>query len=815
MRLRLILVFWVVLLLSSLQAQSGISVKRKVIIGGDYNYPPYEFLNSQGEPDGYNVELSRAICNQLNWTPEFRLAKWALVRSWLDAGQIDLVQGMAFSVERAQIMSISDSHTQTWRSIFVRKGSKISKADDLLDATVVIQQGDIASDYLKRVSFKGALIEVPTQEDALKLLDSGDYDAAIVNHMNGMFIIAQDKLKHIKTLPYRILQKEYCYAAKDQQLINEINNALIILSNSGQLRLIQEKWFGKLESALLAEKSFYKYDSLAIISVLLLILVLFLAAIIYRKKLKTCKTALNEEIGYKHDIEIELQREYSIFVRGPVILYKMQTDPIKILMISENVDQWGYSVDEIQNLGEGLKDIVFSEDKDKYNYHDDDDSLQEYTIRRYRVLTKSGEVRWVLDYFTHIDSSKYKHLFYGYMLDITSQKNLEAQLLIAKEKAESANIAKTHFLANMSHEIRTPLNGIMGFVQVLMQLDASAEQKEYYEIMYSSGRSLMKIVNDIIDFSKIESGKLDLITSDFNLRYLINDIQKPIIINSKKPQLQIKSKVNDRIPNVLYGDQLRLKQVLINLLQNAVKFTEEGFVEISVDIYTITHRDIRLLFCVSDSGIGIDPQKQQDIFDNFSQADPLITSKYGGSGLGLSIVKRLVELMSGFIWVESEPAKGSSFFFILPFALQGEQTEPIVEQLSHPEIKLQTLPNMQVLLVEDEPINQAVTKRQLESWNIQVTIAANGQEALDLCKKHRYHAILMDIQMPVMDGITATQSLRLHEISQGIHTPIIAFTAAALVGDREHFLECGMDDYISKPVEMNQLYTILQKFAPS
>jgi len=189
----------------------------------------------------------------------------------------------------------------------------------------------------------------------------------------------------------------------------------------------------------------------------------------------------------------------------------------------------------------------------------------------------------------------------------------------------------------------------MGFVQVLMQLDASAEQKEYYEIMYSSGRSLMKIVNDIIDFSKIESGKLDLITSDFNLRYLINDIQKPIIINSKKPQLQIKSKVNDRIPNVLYGDQLRLKQVLINLLQNAVKFTEEGFVEISVDIYTITHRDIRLLFCVSDSGIGIDPQKQQDIFDNFSQADPLITSKYGGSGLGLSIVKRLVELMSGFI----------------------------------------------------------------------------------------------------------------------------------------------------------------------
>jgi len=345
-----------------------------------------------------------------------------------------------------------------------------------------------------------------------------------------------------------------------------------------------------------------------------------------------------------------------------------------------------------------------------------------------------------------------------------------------------------------------------------MQMEATPEQHEFYNIMYSSGRSLMKIINDILDFSKIESGKLELINSDFNPRLLIEDTMKSFVYNNKNPDLEIRCLINDQVPNVLNGDQLRLKQVLMNLLQNAIKFTEKGFVEVRTDIYTQSDTDIRLLFSVSDSGIGIDPRKQKDIFDNFTQGDALITSKYGGTGLGLSIVKRLVELMNGFIWVESEQEKGSSFFFILPFAKAVEQPA-LVSQHSHPELKLQALPGMQVLLVEDEPINQAVTRRQLESWEIKVSIAANGQEALDLCAQNSYHAILMDVQMPVMDGITATKTLRLREISKGVHTPIIAFTAAAMVGDRERFLESGMDDYIAKPIDMNMLYALLHKYA--
>lgn len=796
-----------------LSAQESTTSRGKIVIAGDFNFPPYEFLNRESLPDGYNVELSRAICRQLNLEPEFRLAKWSLVLQWLNEGKVDLVQGMAFSIDRAKIMYFSDAHAQTWRSIFVRKGSSYKSAKDIMTATVVMQKGDIANDFLKRVNFTGTVVNVPTQEDALKLLDSGEYDACIVNHMNGLHIIKKDKLTNLVSLPDRIQQKEYCFASKNLELIEQINQALLVISQSGQLAMIQSKWFG--DTANQSSSNFLSGNLKWFTIVLSLLLALALATIgILYKKLQTKNKELSSELEIRAGIETELMREYNIFVRGPVVLYKMQTDTFRLHMISENVDQWGYTVDEMLTLGERFTDLIFSEDREKYVQLTLDSQQPEFSIKRYRVLTKSGDFRWVLDYSTSFINNNIGKMSYGYIMDITSQKNLEAQLMESKEKAEASSMAKSHFLANMSHEIRTPLNGIMGFLQVLMQMQASTEQKEYYEIMYSSGRNLMKIINDILDFSKIESGKLDLILNIFNPRSLIEDTVKPFIMQNNKPALEIKYHISERIPNVLKGDQLRLKQVIVNLLQNAVKFTDAGYVEVVVDIYTIGEKDIRLLFSVIDTGIGIDPRKQEDIFDNFSQADSLIASRYGGTGLGLSIVKRLVELMSGFIWVESEPGKGSSFFFILPFALSYDDLHSDTSSTIQAETKLSSFTGMKVLIVEDEPINQIVTRTQLEGWNIEVTIAANGEQALELSKLHRFDAILMDIQMPVMDGITATQTIRLREIESGIHTPIIAFTAAALVGDRERFIECGMDDYIAKPIDMAQLHRILAKYAP-
>lgn len=809
MKPKTLLLLLIYLAVITLSAQAS---PRKVIIGGDYNYPPYEYLDENNQPVGYNVELSRMICDQLGWTPEFRLAKWALVRKWLDAGEVDLVQGMAFSVDRAKELYFSEAHTQTWRAIFVPKGSPIKSVNDLDNATILVQQGDIAIDYLSHIDFKGTLLKVPTQEDVLKLLDAGEYDAGIVNFMNGMFILNQDRLKRVNPLPQRLQQKEYCYASKHEDLVKQVNSALLTLSKTGQLANLQEKWLGDYEAALVPG---YKTSKVVLYLFIPLLMALIGASLwlwVLRRKYQRLHSAFNEEQAHRNYIEIELTRENNVFVRGPVILYKYQANPLKPLMISENIDQWGFTVDEFISLGENLKDVIFSEDRQRFFAQLEAMQESDYLIHRYRILTKSGEIRWILDYSVSIPSLEHKRLYYGYLIDITAQKNMEAQLLVTKEKAEAASLAKTHFLASMSHEIRTPLNGIMGFLQVLMQMDSTPEQKEYYEIMYSSGRSLMKIINDILDFSKIESGKMDLIKSDFNPRSLINDILKPFIHNNSKPALSIHSHINERIPDIVHGDQLRLKQILINLLHNAVKFTDSGSVNINVDIYTQSPTDVRLLFCVSDTGIGIDPQKQRDIFDNFNQVDSHITSKYGGTGLGLSIVKRLVELMNGFIWVESEKGKGSSFFFIIPFECSSIEVTPISGQSLLSTAILPSLKGMRILLVEDEPINQVVTKRQLESWNIGVDLAANGQEGLELALQNSYDVILMDVKMPIMDGITATQKLRQRESASGQHTPVIAFTAAAMVGDRERFLEIGMDDYIAKPVEMKALHELLSKY---
>ncbi len=810
MKLKHLLLILFCLAVIYLSAQTA---DRKVIIGGDYNYPPYEYLDENNQPAGYNVELSRLICKQLGWTPEFRLSKWALVRQWLDAGEIDLVQGMAFSIARAKDLYFSEAHTQTWRSIFVTKDSKIESVYDLENNSIVVQQGDIATDYLARIDFKGKLIQVPTQEDALKLLDSGDFDAGILNFMNGMYILKQEGLKNVTPLPKRILQKEYCYASQNGDLIEQVNAALLVLGKTGQLAKLQDEWLGKYETAL-DYKPPIPEPLVTMVNGIVLMVIIIAAIWLYLllKKNRKLRKALADETTHRENIEIELTRENSVFARGPVILYKHKANPITPVMISENIDQWGFTVDEYLSLGQNLKDLIFSEDREHFFEQLEAMEASDNLIHRYRILTKSGEIRWVLDYTVSVQSPVHGRLYYGYLIDITNQRNMEAQLLITKEKAEAASMAKTHFLASMSHEIRTPLNGIMGFLQVLMQMDSSPEQKEYYEIMYSSGRSLMKIINDILDFSKIESGKLDLIKSDFNPRGLISDILKPFIYNNSNPELNIASHLNERIPDIIHGDQLRLKQVLINLLHNAVKFTERGSVDISVDIYTQSTSDVRLIFCVSDTGIGIDPKKQRDIFDNFNQVDAQITSKYGGTGLGLSIVKRLVELMNGFIWVESEKGKGSSFFFIIPFEVSIGEPSPIASQATLSSTVLPSLKGMRVLLAEDEPINQVVTKLQLEAWEILVDLAANGQEALDLAAKHRYDVILMDVQMPVMDGITATQKLREKETASDLHIPVIAFTAAAMVGDKERFLGIGMDDYISKPVEMKAMHELLSAY---
>ncbi|MDY0324723.1 MAG: transporter substrate-binding domain-containing protein [Candidatus Cloacimonadaceae bacterium] len=783
----------------------------KIIIGGDSDFPPYEFINEAGLPDGYNVELSRSVARMMGMEPEFRLGKWSLVRTWLEDGTIDLVQGMAFSIQRAQEYYFSGAHTVVWQAIFIRKDSNIMSETDLINSSVVIQEGDIAEEYLRYIGFGGELNNVPSPEIALKLLENGDFDACITNYMLGMYLIQNQELKYIKALPQRIQQRDYCFASLDEELIQKIDTALVELESSGELKRIRDKWFAQVNSTQQTGANIILGASLACIP-LLILLIIFIT--LYRRQKQQLAKMGRKMPKLQAELIIstgEIEAWTKSFSYGPVILYKATHQPAKLLFISENIRQWGYTPEEICAEDSDLTRKIFFEDCERVLAESHEIRSDEYSMIYYRALNKAGEPRWVLDYYRILPSPEDgENCYYGYLVDITDQKTIEFQLLEERETARAASIAKSHFLANMNHEIRTTLNGITGFLQVLMQMKSNPQQMEIYDLMYSSSHDLLRIINETLDFPKIESDKMELIINDFNPHYLINDLIRQFEHQVLGEDVIFKAQVPKEIPDLLKGDQFRLRQVLSTLLQNAVKYTKQGQILLSAEVYTRSETDLRILFKISDTGIGIAPKKQNEIFDNSTQGETYLSSKYKGTGLRLAIVKRLVELMQGFIWVENEPGTGSCFFFILPFTIPEDLPKQASEQ------KNITIPadkslSGRILLVEDEPVNQMVTKRQLEIWGLSVDIANNGSEALIMYDKEPYDLILMDICMPVMDGINATQQIRDMEINKRRHTPIVAFTAAALAGDRERFLAVGMDEYIAKPVEVNNMYKIISK----
>ena len=389
------------------------------------------------------------------------------------------------------------------------------------------------------------------------------------------------------------------------------------------------------------------------------------------------------------------------------------------------------------------------------------------------------------------------------------------ELAKAKAKAEEANIAKSEFLANMSHEIRTPMNAIINMSLLALRTELTDQQHNYVQKVNHSAEGLLRIINDILDFSKIEAGKLEIELTDFSLKDIIDDMASIVGLKAREKGVRFTIHIDEDVPTAMTGDPLRLSQVLFNLGDNAVKFSEPGdTVSVKIALKEESESESVLLFTVQDTGIGIPPEQQQKLFQSFSQADSSTTRKYGGSGLGLIISKKILQMMGGDIWLESDQSKGSTFRFELPLGKQQDMPSPAeapqVESEYDVDQVMTKLRGAKILVVDDNEFNQEIVYEFLSSNGMSVETAADGREALDLLDRHEFDGVLMDCQMPVMDGFEATRKIR--EQDKFKELPIIALTANVMTCDLDRAVSVGMNDYISKPFNPDTMFLTIAKW---
>jgi two-component system, sensor histidine kinase and response regulator len=778
----------------------------------DPSWAPIDFDGADGMPAGLAAELMTLVAQRLDLNVEYVKGQ-TFVQAYESAKTrgVDLLLASTRDPERERYFSFTAPFLTYRPVIVVREETPfVPDISALLDKTFALVTGYSETKSLVERYPGIKVVPVETVAEALQAVALGKADATVGNIAVLHYKLRELGLANLKVAaPADDQDRRVYFAVRDDwpELVSILNKGLATISPEERQKIL-DRWINVEFERGLDPAKVWRTTIQALVGALLVAAFGFF----YLRRLRR---EIAERRQLQHALGEARQHVVDMAQGLPGVVYQSIVRPDGTGEVVFGREAYynllGIDQGEPQLTWETLSAVVLPEDRARLR------ETMAHAVKTLGLLTVDFRVRgdhgprWI-----HIEAIPKRSadpgvagIWNGYAMDITERKRLEADLAASQEAANAANRAKSEFLANMSHEIRTPMNAIIGLSHLTLKTDLNHRQRDYLTKISGAAQSLLRIVNDVLDVSKIEAGQLQLEHIRFNIHTIFDDLISIVGHRVAEKGLELRMNIASDLPPHLLGDPLRLSQVLLNLTNNAVKFTQRGHVAVQARVVEHIDDSVRVRFAIEDTGVGLTPEQASRLFRPFVQADSSTTRKFGGTGLGLSISKRLVELMGGDIGVDSEPGKGSTFWFSVTLQRAAHAEQAPVTASAAPAGNLR---GARVLLAEDNPINQQVAVELLQGAGVAVDVAGNGQEALAAAQARDYEAVLMDLQMPVMDGLQATRAIR--GIERLKKLPIIAMTASVMAGDRDRCLEAGMNDHISKPISIDQLMSTLARWLP-
>jgi two-component system sensor histidine kinase/response regulator len=764
--------------------------KVRVMVG---SWPPFHSLED-GKPEGLALDYVRTILKGVGLEPEFIPIGWSDALTSIDkAEKIDLLPTIAYSDERAKLVMFTDPYLSFPFVIFTRKDAPFTGSlQDLHGKTAAVERNFIAHKLLQQDDPEINLLVVDTPKDALEALSLGKADGYVSNLAVGTFLIEKHGFANLKVAGQTRYKSDIqsMGVRKDwPELVSIINKYLAAMPDEQHKQLRQGALSIRFEHGI--DIAYVKKIALRTGGIIFFVVMIILF----------WNRHMAREIKERKRIQAELTKLSRAVEQSPAAVVITDREGTIEYVNPRFTEVTGYSFEEA--VGQNPR-ILKSEQTPPSVHKELWETISSGIIWKGEMINriKSGKEIWEFVSISPIlsDTNEITH-FVAVKEDITERKRMEQEIVEAKEKAEEATRAKSDFLANMSHEIRTPMNAIIGMSHLALKTELTPKQHDYLSKVQSSSNALLGIINDILDFSKIEAGKLDMESTNFQLEDVLNNLANLIGIKAEEKGLELLFNVDQEAPTALVGDPLRLGQILINLSNNAVKFTETGEIVVSVSAVEKDESKAMLQFSVQDSGIGLTEEQRGKLFQAFSQADTSTTRKYGGTGLGLTISKKLCEMMGGEIRVESVPGKGSSFIFTAVFGVKAEKKTPL---LPGPDLR-----GKRVLVVDDNQMSRQILQEMLESMTFQVTQTVSGEEALAEVSKADsegmpFEIIYMDWQMPGLDGIATSK--RIKEQALSLKPKIIMVTAYGREDIMQQAEDIKLEGFLVKPVNRSLLF---------